>query len=115
MQVIDIEQVQRRIDSFKDQDIYVHLELTTGAYASHHDSSKHPAANFITNAIIRFSNGSIVGSNGIYRAGLKMEHGWVYAEGLTTWDESDPDRLILAGHDGQGKLVVALQLSREPF
>ncbi|GIP20699.1 MULTISPECIES: YojF family protein [Paenibacillus] len=114
MQIIDIEAVQHRIDSFKDQDVYVHLEMTTGAYASHYDSSKHPAANFISNALIRFSTGTIAGT-GVYRVGLKMEKGWLYAEGLNMWDEKDSDRLILAGHDAQGKLVVALQLSREPF
>lgn len=115
MKVIDIEEVQHRIDSFKDQDIYVHLEMTTGAYASHYDSTKHPAANFISNAVIRFSNGSIVGNGVVYRVGLKMEQGWLYAEGINMWDETDQNRLILAGHDAQGKLVVALQLSREPF
>lgn len=114
MQRIDPSIIQRRIEELQDQDLYIHLEMTTGAYAAHHDSSKHPAANFITNAVIRFSHGSISGV-GPYRVGLKMERGWVYTEGLTHYEESETDRLILAGHDGQGKLVVALQLSREPF
>jgi hypothetical protein len=114
MRLIDQEKVQHSIDSFKDQDLYIHLEMTTGAYAAHLDSSKHPAATFITNAVIRYSHGSIAGS-GPYRVGLKMEQGWIYSEGLTHWEETEQDRLLLAGHDGQGKLVVSLQLSRVPF
>jgi len=106
--------VQQRIDELKDEDLYIHLEMTTGAYAAHFDQSKHPAATFITNAVVRFAHGSISG-NGPYRVGLKMAHGWVYSEGLTHYEESETERLILAGHDSQGKLVVALQLSRQPF
>lgn len=114
MHPINQAKVQHRIDQLKDQELYVHLEMTSGAYAAHFDSSKHPAATFITNAKIRYTAGSIA-STGPYRVGLKTEKGWVYSEGLTHWDESDKERLILAGHDGQGKLVVALQLSRLPF
>ncbi|MBM7568611.1 YojF family protein [Paenibacillus sacheonensis] len=114
MQLIERTAIQERIDRFKDQDLYLHLEMTTGAYASHLDASKHPAATFVTNAVVHYSLGSISG-NGPYRVGLKMAHGWIYSEGLTHYEETDTERLILAGHDGQGKLVVALQLSREPF
>ncbi|MOA04206.1 hypothetical protein D3C78_1237500 [compost metagenome] len=115
MQLINQSEVQRRIDLLKDQDLYIHLEMTTGAYASHIDSSKHPAATFITNAIIRYSHGSISEGEGPYRVGLKMMQGWIYSEGLTHFEENETDRLILAGHDSQGKLIVSLQLSREPF
>ncbi|QHT59425.1 YojF family protein [Paenibacillus lycopersici] len=114
MKLIDRTEIQRRIDRLQDQELYLHLEMTTGAYASHLDSSKHPAATFVTNTIVRYSHGSISGG-GPYRVGLKMAHGWVYSEGLTHYEERETERLILAGHDGQGKLVVALQLSREPF
>lgn len=114
MQLIIPSEVQQRIDSLKGQELYIHLEQTTGAYAAHFDSSKHPAATFITNVKIRYTHGSISGA-GPYRIGLKMSHGWVYSEGLTHYEESEKERLILAGHDSQGKLTVALQLSREPF
>ncbi|WMT42368.1 YojF family protein [Paenibacillus sp. D2_2] len=114
MKLINEIEIQTKLDMLKDQDLYVHLEMTTGAYAAHFDSSKHPAATFITNAIIRYSHGSISGS-GPYRVGLKMEQGWIYSEGLTHYEESEPERLILAGHDSQGKLVVSLQLSPSPF
>ena len=115
MENIDRLEVQQMLNKLKDQNLYIHLELTTGAYAAHHDSSRHPAANFITNAVIRYNHGKVSGT-GPYRVGLKTENsGWVYAEGLTHYDKSDTERLIMAGHDAQGKLVVALQLSKEPF
>jgi hypothetical protein len=114
MQLINQSKVQQMIDILKDQDLYIHLEMTTGAYAAHLDRSKHPAATFISNTVIRYSHGSISGS-GPYRVGLKMILGWVYSEGLTHYEESETERLIMAGHDSQGKLVVSLQLSRVPF
>ncbi|HZG78810.1 MAG TPA: YojF family protein [Paenibacillus sp.] len=114
MQPIDLSEIQRRIDSLTNRDLYLHLEMTTGAYAAHWDSSKHPAATFVTNAAVRYTHGSISGG-GPYRVGLKTEHGWIYSEGLTHYEETETERLLLAGHDSQGKLVVALQLSEQPF
>lgn len=114
MQPITPEDIQIRIEQLAGQDLYVHLELTTGAYASHLDSTRHPASAFISNAAVRYTQGSISGT-GPYRVGLKTTQGWVYAEGLTHVDETEKERLILAGHDSQGKLIVALQLSRETF
>jgi len=114
MQSIYKSDVQGRIERLSNQDVYLHLEMTTGAYAAHWDSTKHPAATFVSNARIRYTHGSISGE-GPYRVGLKTELGWVYSEGLTHVDETVNDKLILAGHDSQGKLVVALQLSPEPF
>lgn len=111
---IDPSVIQQRIDSMTGDSLYLHLEQTTGAYAAHFDSSKHPAASFISNIVIVYSHGGISGG-GPYRVGLKMQHGWVYCEGLTHYEETESDRLILAGHDNTGKLVVALQLSPEPF
>ncbi|AIQ67432.1 YojF family protein [Paenibacillus graminis] len=114
MQPITPQDIQIRIDQLAGQDLYVHLELTTGAYASHLDSARHPASAFISNAEVRYTQGSISGA-GPYRVGLKTTRGWIYAEGLTHVDEMEKERLILAGHDSQGKLIVALQLSRETF
>jgi hypothetical protein len=114
MQPIQPQDIQTRIERLAGQDVYIHLELTTGAYANHLDSTRHPASAFISNAGIRYTHGSISGT-GPYRVGLKTADGWVYAEGLTHVDEQETERLILAGHDSQGKLIVALQLSREKF
>lgn len=107
-------EVQQHIDRLSDQELYIHLEMTSGAYAAHFDSTKHPAGTFLKNAVIRFAHGTISG-NGPFRVGLKLPHGWVYSEGLTHYEESEQEQLILEGHDSQGKLVVALQLSKMPF
>ncbi|WEK53531.1 MAG: YojF family protein [Candidatus Cohnella colombiensis] len=115
MKPIDPKIVQLFIDKLKEQELYIHLEMTMGAYASHNDQSKHPAATFIKNARIRYIQGSISGNGPYYRVGLKLEEGWTYSEGLTHYEETETERLILAGHDSAGKLIVALQLSRVPF
>ena len=47
--------------------------------------------------------------------GLKLGQGWVYAEGLTDFELTERDELLLAGHDHEGNLTVALQLSTAPF
>ncbi|MFD1957698.1 DUF1806 family protein [Paenibacillus thailandensis] len=115
MQYIEPVHVQRLLDTLKNRELYVHLEITNGAYTSHTDKSRLVAANFIKNVPIRYSHGSISGS-GPYRVGLKLEQGgWVFAEGLTHYDERETDRIILEGHDHDGKLVVALLLGPEPF
>jgi hypothetical protein len=114
VQPIDKQGVQQVLDKLKDQDIYLCLEMTTGAYASHTDSSRFTASTFISNGMIRASQASIAGS-GPYRIGLKTQSGWVYSEGLTHWEEQETERLIVAGHNDEGKLVVGLQLSKEPF
>ena len=115
MQQINSHEVQSRLSAWENTPLYIHLELTTGAYTAHHDKSAHPAANFIRNAVIQYSAGSIQGTDNTYRVGLKLEHGWVYAEGLTHYVVEQADQLVLAGINKEGKLVVALQLSTKPF
>lgn len=114
MKPIDIETVQQAIEQFVDQDIYIHIETTTGAYANHRDEKAMTVSAFLRNSIINFHRGNIKG-NGPYRVGLKTANGWAYAEGLTHFEIDDKSRLLLAGHDGDGKLAVALQLSKTPF
>ncbi len=114
MQLINRDDVQRRIDVLKDTELYIHLEMTMGAYTALKDQSIHPASNFIKNAVIKYSHGSL-SESAPYRIGLKLDGGWVYTEGLTHWDETDSERLILSGNDKDGKLIVALQLGKKPF
>ncbi len=114
MKPIRSEDVQIVLDSFLDQDVYVHLETTNGAYAAHGPDKRPAVGAYIRNGLIRYSRGVISG-NGPYRVGLKLEFGWVYAEGLTDWEMDDKGRLLLAGHDETGKLAVALELSPTPF
>lgn len=95
MQLINPQMVQELIDKLQDQDLYIHLEMTTGAYASHHDESKFTASTFIKNGIVRYTHGKIQGT-GPYRVGLKMEQGWIYSQGLTHFEETETERLIMA-------------------
>lgn len=114
MEKVIPEKVQEAINRYVNQNVYLHLETTNGAYASHHNESFFSAGAYIRNALIQYESGKIVGS-GPYRVGLKLSIGWVYAEGITHFEIDDEQRLLLAGHDSQGKLAVALELSPTPF
>ncbi|AOM81493.1 YojF family protein [Salisediminibacterium beveridgei] len=106
--------IQRQLDLWIDTPLYVHLETTNGAYASHKNAGMLSAGAFFRNAEIRYERAKITGE-GPYRAGLETEMGWLYAEGLTDWTMQDEDTMLLAGHDDVGKLAVSLQLSKHPF
>lgn len=114
MEAIDLDAVQQALDTFQNQDVYLHLETTNGAYASHVNHGAYSAGAYIRNAVIRFHLGKITG-HGPYRIGLKTEYGWVYAEGLTDWEINSEGQLLLAGHDEDGKLAVSCELSHQPF
>lgn len=115
MQPIVPEQVQQYLTRFVETTVYLHLETTNGAYTEGSLGASISGARgaFVRNAPIRFQRAAIKG-NGPYRVGLKLDHGWVYAEGLTDWT-LDGERLLLAGMDQEGRLAVALELSPTPF
>lgn len=115
MEPIQPQAVQRALDGLKGERTYVHLEMTTGAYASHFDQTKLTASTFWKNGIVCYTEGSIAGNGPSYRVGLKTEDGWIYSEGLTHWESESLDPLLLAGFDQEGRLVVGLQLGRKPF
>jgi hypothetical protein len=102
------------INRFAGKDVYIHLETTNGAYASHFNEKFFSAGAYIRNAKVNYEHGKIIG-DGPYRVGIKMEIGWIYAEGLTHYELDEQDRLLMAGHDYDGKLAVALQISATPF
>ena len=114
MQPVDIKKVQTLIDSFAGEDVYIHLETTNGSYATHVDEKFFNAGAFIRNAKVCYELGKIIGDVPC-RVGLKLELGWIYAQGITHFELDSHDRLLMAGHDHQGKLAVALQISRTPF
>ena len=114
MKPINLIEVQEIVNSLVNKELYLHLETTNGAYASHNDETKMTVGAYIRNTKIVFTQGKLVGSNP-YRIGLKTELGWIYAEGLADWHVDEKERLLLAGHDQTGKLAVAFQLSRSPF
>src|SRR5699024_2651425 len=114
MEPIDLKAVEQQLDRLKNKDVYVHLETTNGAYASHINESAYNVGAYIRNAKINFSQAKLIGDGNTYRAGLKMEIGWIYAEGLSDWTTRE-DQLLLAGHDREGRLMVSLELSETPF
>lgn len=114
MEAIEISKVQKELDSFKNKVVYLHLETTNGAYASHFGNKGVNVGAYIRNAQVTFTEAVIKGDVG-YRVGLKTELGWVYAEGLTDWEMYEGKHLLLAGHDQDGRLMVALQISETPF
>ena len=114
MELIDVKNVQELINSFANKEVYIHLETTNGAYASHNDQSFFSAGAFIRNALVQYELGKITGI-GPFRVGLKINLGWIYAEGLTHYELDEDGRLLLAGHDNQGKLAIALEISCTPF
>lgn len=114
MKPIDIERVQQLLTNSIGKDVYVHLETTNGAYASHFNNEGVNVGAYIRNARISFSQAKIVQDEASYRVGLKMEFGWVYAEGLSDFEELK-GALLLAGHDTEGRVMVALQISEQPF
>lgn len=114
MKSVEVTAVQKELDRLAQQDVYLHLETTNGAYASHKDESFFSSGAYIRNALIQYKQGKITGP-GPYRVGLRMDIGWVYAEGITHYEVDDENRLLLAGHDFQGKLAVALEISKTPF
>lgn len=115
MKPVNITEVQTVLEQYMNKTVYVHLETTNGAYASHVNQNAYNVGAFIRNAEVKFTNAKIVGSNGTYRVGLKLKMGWIYAEGITDWTITDDDQLLLAGHDREGRLMVALQVSNHPF
>ncbi|NEU32336.1 YojF family protein [bacterium LRH843] len=114
METISVNAVQKLINDFARQQVYLHLETTNGAYATHVDNSFFSASAYIRNAKVSYQHGKIIG-DGPYRVGLKLDIGWIYAEGLTHYELDEKGRLLLAGLGNDGKLAVALELSKTPF
>ncbi|MFD1361658.1 YojF family protein [Lentibacillus salinarum] len=115
MKPIEIEHVQQQLESFIHKDVYVHLETTNGAYASHFNDKAYNVGAYIRNARVNFTQAKIIGDGQSYRVGLKTQLGWVYAEGLTDWTMHQENQLLLAGHDQEGRLMVALHISETPL
>ncbi|MBD8025530.1 YojF family protein [Ureibacillus sp. Re31] len=114
MKEVQIDELQELLNSFANKDVYIHLETTNGAYATHFDEKVFNAGAFIRNAKIRYELAKII-EDTPHRVGLKMEHGWVYAQGITHYEVDEKGRLLMAGLDFTGKLAVALEISETPF
>ena|SRR5690554_1679409 len=106
--------VQAELDRRANAQQYLHLETTTGSYTKFGPEKRSPVIAFVRNAVVSYSRGTIKGA-GPYRVGLKLDGGWVYADGLTDYELNERGELLLAGLDPEGQLTVALQLSASPF
>jgi hypothetical protein len=111
---IDPSALQAELDRRSGRPQFLHLETTTGSYTLLGPEKRPPVIAFVRNVQVVYQRGSVRGS-GPYRVGLKLEHGWVYADGLTDMTVSDRGELLIAGHDPDGQLTIALQLSEAPF
>lgn len=114
MKPIDLLDSQKALQTYTGIQVYLHLETTNGAYATHNDESFFSAGAFIRNVSICFDEGKIMG-DGPYRVGLRMKDGWVYAEGITHYEIDEFGRLLMAGLDQNGRLAVAFEISTVPF
>jgi len=114
MEPINMSKVQEKINEFANEEVYIHLETTNGAYASHFNESFFSAGAYIRNAKVKYEHGKITG-DGPFRVGFKTEIGWIYAEGITHFEVDEQNRLLLAGHGYDGKLAVALEISKTPI
>lgn len=108
------DEVQKYLNRLRNKELYVHLETTTGAYSAFNNEENMTVVAFIRNTKVVFDQAKITGS-GPFRVGLKIENGWIYAEGLTDWVFDSEERLLLAGHNRAGQLAIALELSEKPF
>lgn len=114
MKPIEITFVQEKLNALKNKPVYVHLETTNGAYASHFGNQGVNVGAYIRNAQLTYTQAEIKG-NQSFRVGMKTEIGWLYAEGLTDYEIYEDTKLLLAGHDADGRIMVALQISETPF
>jgi hypothetical protein len=114
MKEVDVLELQKLIDSFANKDVYIHLETTNGSYATHYNEQFFNASAFIRNAKIRYEHGKVINDNP-HRVGLKLENGWVYAQGITHYELDEQGRLLMAGLNHEGKLAIALEISETPF
>ncbi|MBK3495704.1 YojF family protein [Viridibacillus sp. YIM B01967] len=114
MEIVQIEKLQQLLNSFANKDVYIHLETTNGAYASHFNEKVFNAGAFIRNIKLQYELGKVT-ADAPHRVGLKLAHGWVYAQGITHYEIDEQNRLLMAGHDYDGKLAVALEISKTPF
>lgn len=115
MEPINIASVQEKLETYVEKQVYVHLETTTGMYAGLINEGAFTVGAFIRNAKVTFTNAKVVQAGPVFRVGLKMDLGWIYAEGLTDWTIHNGEQLLLAGHDSEGRLMVSLQISEQPF
>ncbi|HLR39551.1 MAG TPA: DUF1806 family protein [Jeotgalicoccus sp.] len=114
---LDEKKVQSLLDAYKNEPVYIHVEVTNGVYASHNNDEVFNAGTFLRNIPITYTEGTLKGGNNFeHRVGLKLDNGgWVYVTGLSHYTVNENDEFILHGIDHSGKLAAALEISRKEF
>jgi hypothetical protein len=101
MQTIDRSVLTAALAAFDGHAVYMHVEVTPGGFARN---------------IPLTVEASFVHGDGPFRVALRLpDRGWIRVEGLTHMTVDEMGRLLLAGHDSDGKLTTALELSPTPF
>lgn len=118
MKKIVKQDVQKVLTSYENTPVYLHVEITSGMYASHLDGNVFNAGTFLRNIQVEFIHATIRGGNRSkeHRVGLKLANGgWVYVLGLTHYIEGENGEFIMHGFNTEGKLASALEISTQPF
>ncbi len=108
MEPIEPAALEAALRGWHDRSAYLHLETTAGAYTAGGFGA------FVRNARVRPGLGQVRGQ-GPFRIGLPIDGGFVYAEGVTHWENDAQGRLLTAGYDADGRLSVVCELSASPF
>lgn len=93
---------------FTGKTFHLHLETTAGAYTAGGFGV------FARNVAVRIERLNVRGT-GPFRIGAETDGGFLYVEGVTHWEVDAQHRLCLEGHDDQGRLTVAFELSPTPL
>lgn len=117
LEEIDYDKVQTLLSSYEHKPVYIHVETTNGAYATHFDQRVFNAGTFLRNIQVTYEHAQLKGGNkDPYRVGLKLkDNGWVYVQGLTHFEVNENDEFLLAGFNYEGQLAAALEISTTPF
>lgn len=117
MDQITLDTVQPLLDQYVGKSVYIHVEVTSGMYASHFNEEVFNAGTFVRNVQVNVKEAIVKpGENEQYRVGIKLEDGgWVYVVGLTHFIVNESDEFIMHGFNYEGKLASALEISHQPF
>jgi len=94
--------VAQALKAFEGRKAFLHAEAIPGG--------------FLRNIVVDVLETFIAGDGPSYRIALKIEYGgWIRMESITHFESRSRDRLLLAGHDDQGRLFTVLELGLKPF
>lgn len=101
MRRIDKKIVENALQAYQGCKAFIHAEVIPGG--------------FLRNISVQIIQSYIAGE-GPYRVALRTEdEGWIRMEGLTDYEIDEQGRLLIAGHDDQGRITTVFELSLSPF